>query len=101
MKTAIEFKKEGLKNSLFSSYETSKYQLEKEVQLSKLYNSQMEKTELMVDLLYVAYSNSGKDFEEVLRMQQQLLKYQIALATSKANFYMALAQLNYITAKSE
>ena len=76
-------------------------ELEKAKQLDTLYQTQMTKTEQMIDLLYVAYSNSGKEFEEVLRMQQQLLKYQIALATSRTNFHIALAQLDYITAKSE
>lgn len=101
MQTSLEYKKQNMKNTLFSTYETTWYELEKSEQLITLYSNQMIKTEQMVDLLYVAYSNSGKDFEEVLRMQQQLLKYQIALATSNTKFYIALAQLDYITAKPE
>lgn len=101
MKTSLEHKKESVENTLFSKYEMAWFELEKAEQLITLYNSQMVKTEQMVDLLYVAYGNSGKDFEEVLRMQQQLLKYQIALATSTTKSYVALAQLDYITAKSE
>ena len=77
------------------------YELKKAEQLIVLYNNQIVKTKQMVGLLYVAYGNSGKDFEEVLRMQQQLLKYQIALATTITQFHIALAQLDYITAKSE
>lgn len=101
MQTSLEHKKESMENTLFSTYEIAWYELGKAEQLAALYNSQMVKTEQMVDLLYVAYGNSGKDFEEVLRMQQQLLKYQIALATSSTKFHVALAQLDYITAKSE
>ena len=101
MRSSMEFKKQNLENNLFSNYESAWFELEKAVQLVTLYNSQMVKTEQMVDLLYVAYANSGKDFEEVLRTQQQLLKYQIALATTNTNFYIAMAQLDYITAKSE
>ena len=101
MQTSLEYKKQNMENTLFSTYETTWYELEKSEQLITLYNNQMIKTEQMVDLLYVAYSNSGKDFEEVLRMQQQLLKYQIALATSNTKFHIALAQLDYITAKPE
>lgn len=101
MRTSLEHKKESVENTLFSKYEMAWFELEKAEQLITLYNSQMVKTEQMVDLLYVAYGNSGKDFEEVLRMQQQLLKYQIALATSTTKSYVALAQLDYITAKSE
>lgn len=101
IQTSLEFKKENMENTLFSTYELAWYELEKAEQLVALYNSQMIKTEQIVNLLYVAYGNSGKDFEEVLRMQQQLLKYQIALATSSTKFHVALAQLDYITAKSE
>jgi len=52
-------------------------------------------------LLETAYSNSGKDFEEILRMQQELLKYQIATATATKAFYVALAKLDYLTSKTE
>lgn len=99
--TAMEFKKENLENTLFTSYEAAWFELNKARQLSVLYKDQMVRTEQMVELLYVGYSNSGKDFEEVLRMQQKLLKYQIALTSSEVKFHVALAQLDYITAKSE
>lgn len=101
LEKSMELKKENLENTLFSTYETAWYELEKAQQLIALYDAQMKKTEQIVDLLYVAYSNSGKDFEEVLRMQQQLLKYKIASASSRTKFYIALAELDYITAKSE
>lgn len=101
MRTALEYKKESVENTLFSKYEMAWFELGKSEQLITLYSNQMMKTKQVVDLLYVAYANSGKDFEEVLRMQQQLLKYEIALATSSTQFHIALAQLDYITAKSE
>jgi hypothetical protein len=50
--------------------------------------------------LFSAYGNSGKDFEEVLRMQQQLLKYEKMKATAETQYQTALAKLNYITAKT-
>ena len=101
MKTSMEYKKESLENNLFSSYEATWYELDRAHQLIALYDTQMEKTEQVIRLLYTAYSNSGKDFEEVLRMQQQLLKYQMALVSENIKFFTALAQLDYITAKSE
>lgn len=99
MKTSMEFKKESLENNLFSAYEKTWYELDRAEQLIALYTKQMEKTEQMIRLLYTAYSNSGKDFEEVLRMQRQLLKYQMSLVTENTKFFTALAQLDYITAK--
>lgn len=101
IRTSLKFEKVSVVNTLFAKYEMAWFELEKAHQLIILYNNQMVKTKRVVDLLYVAYGNSGNDFEEVLRMQQQLLKYQIALASSSARFHIALAHLDYITAKSE
>jgi hypothetical protein len=43
----------------------------------------------------------GKDFEDILRMQQELLKYQIAEANALTLFYISLAKLDYLTSKTE
>ena len=69
--------------------------------MTELYDTQAKKTKQVIELLYVAYSNSGKDFEEILRMQQQLLKYEIAKATALKNYHVAIAKIDYLTAKGE
>ncbi len=97
--TALLYRKEATKNSLVSSYQMALYEQKKARELDELYNRQIENTKEVIDLLYTAYSNSGKDFEEVLRMQQQLLKYEMAKATAKKQFSIALAELDYLTAK--
>ena len=101
LKKSKEFQKTNLENELISRYESIWYEINKAQQLITLFNEQMSKTEQVIRLLYTAYSNSGENFEEVLRMQQQLLKYQMALATETTKFYTALAQLDYLTSKSE
>jgi len=98
---AIAFSKEDFENNLISSYEMAWFELDKAHQLSELYRVQIEKIQKAISLLLTAYSNSGKDFEEVLRMQQQNIKYQIAEAIALKEYYTALAKLDYLTAKSE
>lgn len=93
--------KTNYENSLLSMYETNWYELEKSNELLQLYKQQIEKTNQAVILLMSAYSNSGKEFEEVLRMQQELLKYRMAEATAITTYYTALAKLDFITAKTE
>lgn len=88
-----------IENSLLSSYEMTWYELEEADNYYLHYNEQIEKTQMAIKLLYTAYSNSGKDFEEVLRMQQQLLKYEISKATEIKKYYTALARLDYLTSK--
>lgn len=98
---AITNYKTNTENTLISNYEMSWYELEKSRQLFELYEAQIVKTQQAILLLEVAYSNSGKDFEEILRMQQDLLKYQLAQVTSIKSFYVALAKLDYLTSKTE
>ena len=93
-------KKLDVENRLVASYETEMYNMERAIDLLELYDVQILKTEQAIDLLYSAYSNSGKDFEEVLRMEQQLLKYNISQATATKDYFVAVAKLDYITAKS-
>ncbi len=88
-------------NNLFSSYETALYELQKSQELVLLYETLRLKTNQAISLLETSYSNNGKDFEEILRMQQQLLKYQIAATTEIKKFYVALAKIDYLTAKTE
>lgn len=99
--SAIASSKEDFENNLVSSYEMAWFELDRASQLIELYREQINKTEQAIELLLTAYSNSGKDFEEILRMQQELLKYQIADAIALKDYYTALAKLDYLTAKSE
>jgi len=98
---AISSNKEDFENNLTSFYEMTWYELVRANQLIDLYQVQITKTEQAITLLLTAYSNSGKDFEEVLRMQQELLKYQMAETTALKEYYTALAKLDYLTAKSQ
>lgn len=98
---AISAKKQAFTNELLSRYANTEYQLNKAYKLILLYEQQVTKTKQIIDLLLNEYSNSGKDYEEILRMQQQLLKYNIAKVKAVHEYYKALAQLDYITSKSE
>jgi len=98
---ALSFSKEEFENNLINTYEMGQYELNQANQLIELYQKQMVKTNQVIDLLIISYSHSGNDFEEALRMQQELLKYQIAEATAKKDYYTAFAKLDYLTAKSE
>ncbi|MBO6515083.1 MAG: TolC family protein [Bacteroidia bacterium] len=93
--------KQNVENNLIYSYDLNWFRLDKALRLMDLYSEQIKKTEQAIGLLLATYRNSRKDFEEVLRMQQQLLKYQIAKAIALKDYYTALANLNYLTAKSE
>lgn len=99
MQESYLLQKEDYTNTIISGYETILFEIRQQQQLIYLYEDQIKESQQILNLLYSAYSNSGKEFEEVLRVQQQLLKYEKMRATALAQYHIALARLNYITAK--
>ena len=99
MQESYALQKEETANMLISNYETTWFELRRQQHLIELYDQQIRVSEHALNLLFSAYGNSGKEFEEVLRMQQQLLKYEKMKATAEVQYQIALAKLNYITAK--
>jgi len=101
MQESYSLQREEATNRLTSSYDMIWFEIQKQVELIQLYEEQIQESGQSLNLLFSAYSNSGKDFEEVLRMQQQILKYQKMKATALSEYHIALAELDYITAKSK
>ncbi|MCB9280218.1 MAG: TolC family protein [Lewinellaceae bacterium] len=91
--------KKDMQNELTSMYELTFYELEKTAQMMELLNLQMQKTQQAVDLVLAAYSNAGQDFEEVLRLQQQLFRYQMEKVSAKTEYQLTLVKLDYLTGK--
>ncbi|MEQ8549288.1 MAG: TolC family protein [Cyclobacteriaceae bacterium] len=100
MQEAYALQREDVSNRLTSSYEMIWFEIQKQLELVQLYEDQIQESEQSLSLLFSAYSNSGKDFEEVLRMQQQILKYQKMKATSLSEYHIAIAELDYITSNT-
>ncbi|MGL1885175.1 MAG: TolC family protein [Reichenbachiella sp.] len=100
MQQSFALQKVEMSNRLTISYDMVSFDIRKQEELIQLYDEQLQISEQSLNLLFTAYGNSGKDFEEVLRMQQQLLKYQKMKATTLTAFHTAIAELDYITAKS-
>ena len=101
MQESYVLQKEELSNRLISSYEMIWFEIQKQLELIELFEEQIQESEQSLNLLFSAYSNSGKEFEEVLRMQQQILKYQRMKATALSDYHIALAELYYITSKNK
>ena len=100
MQEAYRDMRQEMVNNLGSAYEMVWFEMEKQRQNLDLYREQIDETGQALNLLFTSYSNNGNDFEEVLRMQQQLLKYQMMQATSLSEYKIAEAKLNYITSKN-
>lgn len=99
MQESYSLQKEDRINQLVSGFEMADFERKKQLDLLNLYDDQISETQQVLNLLLSAYSNSGKAFEEVLRIQQQLLTYKKMKATATMNYQIAIAKLNYLTAK--
>lgn len=99
MKESYALQKENLINRLTSDYETALYSVGEQKDLMDLYDRQITQSEQILNLLYSAYGNSGEDFEELLRVRQQLLNYEKLEATAMKEYQLAMAKIIYLTAK--
>lgn len=97
---SYQAEKRNISNQLYGSFNRYKVEMEIQLNLISSYDRQIQTSEQTLELLYQEYANSGKDLEEVLRLQQQLLEYKKMKAKAAVAFYTAEAQLNYLTAKS-
>jgi cobalt-zinc-cadmium efflux system outer membrane protein len=101
MQEAYAFEKKDVTNQLKSRFEMLWYDLETQKDLLNLYNRQTVVTRQSLDILLTAYGNSGKEFEELLRMQQELLMFQKQRVKAINQVNIFLAEIDYITAKAK
>ncbi len=101
MITATEEKKVAVTNSLITSYSSAQYDVSKSTDLLNLFETQVKSTKQAIALLIAAYSNSGSDFIEILRMNQDVLMYEKATAAEVKNQFTAQAKLDYLLSKND
>ncbi|NCA85429.1 MAG: TolC family protein [Clostridia bacterium] len=97
MQESYSLQKDEAINSLTADYELAWFQMLQQRELIELYQQQIRESNQVLNLLFSAYANTGKDFEEVLRMQQQLLKYEKMVATAEVQYQIELARLKNLT----
>ncbi|UZH54251.1 TolC family protein [Salinimicrobium tongyeongense] len=94
---SYEQRKEGLRNQLSAEMESAFFEVREAQAMLQLYRRQVESSEQVLNLLLSSYRNAASDFEEVLRVRQELLKYQLAVAGAEANYLTALAKIDYLS----
>ena len=99
MQESYSYLKREMENTLNVEYEMALYEITQQTDLISLFDQQRKESEQILNLLLKSYGNSGKDFEEVLRMQQQILNYDKLKVTALTQYSIAKAKLEYITAK--
>lgn len=64
-----------------------------------LNRNQSKLARMSIDLLETEYSNTGANFEEILRMERKLLQYKLELEKARADKQAALSFMNYLMGK--
>ncbi len=62
----------------------------------ELYQKQTELAERALNILETKYATNNKNFEELLRMERQLLSYQLGLVKAKTEVNSSIAFMNYL-----
>lgn len=95
---AVQQRRENTVNQLTTRWSTALRDLDDATRRTKLYREQTDLARQTLNLLMTSYATDGRDFEEVLRVQQQLLDYQLKLITSIVDQHVTIAMLENLAA---
>lgn len=95
---AVQQRRENTVNQLTTQWSTALRDLDDANRRNKLYREQTDLARQTLNLLMTSYATDGRDFEEVLRVQQQLLDYQLKLITAIVDQHITIATLENLAA---
>ncbi|MTI41428.1 TolC family protein [Fulvivirga lutimaris] len=102
----VEFQNESFQlmetariNTLSSSFEELNYRILSENEKWRLYSDLEQQTLTINRLLLSEYENSGKNLNDLLLVQLQLLDYQEKKISASVNLNVSQAELDYLTKK--
>ena len=93
---SLDSYRQDLQNKLESELSSAHNAYEDSERKFVLYIELTEKADQALRVLLTEYASANKGFEEVLRMQQLLLEYELALEKSVVKRFKAEARLNFI-----
>ena len=93
-------RREGMLNQLQAELEQAFFEVQEAKATLLLYQKQVESSQQVLNLLLSGYRNAASKFEEILRVRQELLKYQLAVAEAEASLFTAVARIKYLSGKS-
>lgn len=89
-----------VENELKKQWIGMEYELEKATKALTLYQSEIDKTNLLLKVLTAEYTNNNRDFEEVLATRQRLLMLQLSAVRAELRYQTARYHLEYLSAST-
>lgn len=99
LETAKEFEKQDKHNWLENIFEAGYKNYQDADRRLQLYRTQSELANKSLKLLETEYATSSRNFEELLRIERQLLKYDLELEKAKADKQAAISFISYLMGK--
>lgn len=93
LRQSVVEQKHDLTNQLYVSFEDALKEYKDAERRVKLYQDQTSLANQALNILMVQYSAEGSSFEEVLRMQQQLLEYRLKYLDALIDGNVAVAMM--------
>lgn len=98
---AYEASAKATENQLETQWQQAAFELEKASLELNLFKKQTEDTRLAYQLLTTAYANGQADADELLHIEQQLIRYMMENTISYTKYLNAFAALEYFNTKNE
>tara|TARA_R110000744_G_scaffold192153_1_gene311296 strand:- start:141 stop:767 length:627 start_codon:yes stop_codon:yes gene_type:complete len=99
LSTSVSNRKENKVNQLETDLAKGWRDYSDAVRRVSLYKRLVRYADQSRDILIAQYTTAGSDFEEVLRMERQLLRYELELEKARADQNTFVAYINYLTGK--
>ena len=96
MQQSVEAQKADRTNKLESDFETANKDYNDAGRRIPLFKLQSERANKALSILQTEYETDGKNFEEILRMERQLLKYKLELEKARSDKGAAIAYIEYL-----
>ena len=94
---AFEFQKENLTNRMISSIQGYKSDYESAKLMFELANKQIEISNSAYDILLADYSSKGKRFDELMKLQSDINRYEIEIIKSIVQSHLAKFKIERLT----
>ncbi len=85
------------KNVVKNEWTKADYEIEVAETELALYQSEIEKTQILLRVLTSEYSNNNKNFEDLLRTQQRLLQLELDQVKAQVKYQRAIFHKDYLT----
>lgn len=84
-------------NELSNDWVQAEYQMESAQKELELFQEEIDKMNVLLRVLTSEYSNNNRDFEELLKTQQQLLQLRLARVRAIVKYHHGMHQKDYLT----